>query len=81
MRLTNEEKERIIRFFEDELDPADFTQKISVFLHEALTLQFAAQEIDSVFCISPKTMAEGYYYLTMLFGHLDPQSNIHNPAR
>lgn len=77
MRLKNEEKERIIRFFEEEIDPIEFAQIMGVFLHEVLLLNFEAQEREVSFTINPKTMVEGYYYLITLFGQLDPQRDIY----
>lgn len=77
MKLKNEEKERIIRFFEDEIDPLNFAQIMGVFLHEVLLLNFEAQEREDSFTINPKTMGEGYYYLITLFGQLDPQRDIY----
>ncbi len=79
MKLNENEKNRVIRYFEEEIDPYDFTETMGVFLHEVITLQFTAQEKDIEPTISPRAMNDGYFYLTTLFGYLNPDRAIYKP--
>lgn len=77
MALSCEDRERILKFFNDEIDPREFAEYMRVFLHEVLMMQFEGMCKGMDLPLSPSTLNDGYFFLNLLIGYLCPEYSIY----